>query len=467
MTSSILQDTSSSNSPTGQIARFVHQSRWRDFPAAVRHEALRAFVNWVGCAVGGASHPAVQRALPALSALSGAQACTVLGASRQLDPLNAALLNGLSASAYAFDDTHLATIAHPTAPTVAALLAYAEMHPVSGEDFLHALMLSNEVQCRLSLALAVPPAQCHLGLYMTGITGPAGVAAGVGKLMGLSAQQLVWAIGIGATQGSGLRATHGTLCGGFPPANAGRNGLLAAHLAQAGLTCHDDALGSKHGLLPVFGQPPNVAALTQGLGESYACMDVVAKPYPAGVLVHPIIDACLQIADAHAIPSEEIECIALQVHELGLGLTGNKAPKHAQDAQVSIYHWAAAVLHHRRAGLHEASEACVHDPAVVALRQRIEVTVADDLRADEARVIVTLRDGTRHEAAALPCLGSAQRPMSDAQLDAKLISQATDLFGPDGARQLATHCWNLPQAGDVRQAAPGFWGHDPRPLQRD
>lgn len=104
--------------------------------------------------------------------------------------LGAALLNGLSVSAHAFDDAHLETVAHPGAPTVAALLAHAEQYPVSGVDFLHALVLSCEVQCRLACALAVAPASCDLGWYMTGVTGAVGVAAGVGKLMGLSERQL-------------------------------------------------------------------------------------------------------------------------------------------------------------------------------------------------------------------------------------------------------------------------------------
>jgi 2-methylcitrate dehydratase PrpD len=368
------------------------------------------------------------------------------------------LLNGLSASVHAFDDTHVASIAHPTAPTVAALLAHAEQHEVAGAEFLHALILSNEVQCRLSCALAVPPAHCHLGLYMTGLTGAAGVAAGVGKLMGLSEQQLSWAIGLGAMQGAGVRASHASMSAGFVPANAARNGLLAAQLAANDFTCHDDALAARNGFLDVFGQPAHLDALTDRLGEHYECMNVVAKPFPAGVFIQPTIDACLGLVRAHAIRSSDIERIELQVHELAVGLTGKSEPQDAYDAQVSLYHWAAAALHHERAGLQEASNACVQDPAVAALRKRVVAKVANDLQRDEARVAVILRDGGRIEAAALPCIGSARRPMTDEQIEAKLIAQTTDLLGPERARELADYCWNLPTAEDVGRVAPGFWG---------
>ena len=242
---------------TLRLAQFVRQSKWSDLPSEVQQEAVRVFVNWVGCAYGGAQHDAVRSALAAVRELPTSEQCTVLGHAQRLDPLNAALINGLSASAHAFDDTHLSSIGHPSAPTVAALLAYAHMHSVSGQDFLHALVLTNEVQCRLSCALAVAPASCHVGIYMTGLTGAAGVAAGIGKLMKLTEQQLVWAMGIGAVQGGGFRATHASMCSGFIPANAGKNGLFAALLASKDFTCNDASLETHNGLLQVFANPPN------------------------------------------------------------------------------------------------------------------------------------------------------------------------------------------------------------------
>jgi 2-methylcitrate dehydratase PrpD len=443
---------------TQELARFVSQANWSDLLVPVQHEAVRSFVNWVGCAFGGCSHPAIDSASKALGDLSGSGQCTVLGRGLRMAPLDAALLNGLSASAYAFDDTHLQTVAHPTAPTVAALLAYAELHPVSGPDFLHALILSNEVQCRLSCAMVVPPAASHLGLYMTGLTGAAGVAAGVGKLMGLSERQLAWAIGIGAMQGAGFRASHGNMCGGFVPAIAGRNGLMAAQLAANNFTCHDDTLAAKNGFLDVYSDPPNFSALTERLGEHYECMNVVAKPFPAGIFTHPSIDACLHLVEAHRFNSSDIERVDVHVHELCVGLTGKREPQHAYDAQVSVYHWVAAVLFHRHAGLKQASDACVQDQRVVALRNRVAVKVGKGLLADEARVIVTLRDGRQLESSISPCVGSARRPMSDEQINAKLIAQTTDLLGVERANRLAEHCWGLLKTSDVQRAAPGFWG---------
>jgi 2-methylcitrate dehydratase PrpD len=276
--------------------------------------------------------------------------------------------------------------------------------------------------------------------------------------MGLPAQQLGWAMGIAAMQGGGLRASHGTMSCAFIPGNAGRNGLLAAHMAASKFTCHDDALGTTNGLLQVFGEPANPKALVDGLGVHFECMSVEPKPYPAGCLVHATIDACLELVRAHTFKSDEIARIELQVHELALGLTGRREPQHSYDAQASVYHWAAAVLHHKQASLKEASDACVRDPAIVALRGRVVASVADDLDADGARVVVTLRDGRRLKASVGPCLGSALRPMSDEQINTKFLAQTETVLSGQRTRQLADVCWDLASVNDVGQCAPGCWG---------
>lgn len=440
-----------------QLARYVTAARWADLPKHVQHEAVRAFVNWVGCAIGGATHPAVNSALAALSEISGPPQATVLARGKRMDMVHAALLNGLSAGAYAFDDTHLASIAHPTAPSVAALLALAETRQTGGPEFLLSLVLANELQCRLACALAVPPAQCHIGLYMTGLTGGIGVAAAAGKLLRLDERRLVWAMGIGAAQGSGFRATHASMCSGYVPAHAGRNGLLAALLAAKDFTCTEDALDARNGFADVFGAPANLAALTDRLGEHFECMNVAAKPYPAGCFIHPSIEACLELSQA-VVKADDIERLDLKVHRLALGLTGKPEPLHGYDAQVSVYHWAAAALIHRAAELPQASDECVRDVQVAALRKRVHPQVHESIAPDEAQATLTLTNGRTLQRHIRGCLGSAARPMSDAQIERKFLRQAEQILPPQRAQELAEQCWGIASAQEVGRIAPGVWG---------
>src|SRR5262245_24144785 len=110
---------------TRTLARYLVNSRWEDIPQRVRHEASRALLNWLGCAVGSCRHETVERALGALLPFSGAPQAAILGRAERMDVLNAALVNGISSHVLDFDDTHARTV-HPSAPVLPALLGYAE-----------------------------------------------------------------------------------------------------------------------------------------------------------------------------------------------------------------------------------------------------------------------------------------------------------------------------------------------------
>src|SRR5437763_884798 len=123
------------------LSHWLVASRSEDIAAPVRREAVRSLLNWVGCTVGGSRHEAVDIALAALAPFAGPAQATLLGRRERIDPLNAALLNGIASHVFDFDDTHLKTIIHPAGPVASAILALAEQRQVSGADFLHAFIL--------------------------------------------------------------------------------------------------------------------------------------------------------------------------------------------------------------------------------------------------------------------------------------------------------------------------------------
>jgi len=192
---------------TRTLARFIVKHRYGEIPEKVRHEAARSFLNWVGCAVGASRHETVERALAALSEFSGPREATVLGRGDKLDIMLAALMNGTTSHTFDFDDTHLKTVIHPSGPVASAILALAERKPVKGADFVHAFILGVETECRIGNA--VYPSHYDVGWHITATTGVFGAAAAAGRLIGLSEQQMVWALGIAATQSSGLREMFG------------------------------------------------------------------------------------------------------------------------------------------------------------------------------------------------------------------------------------------------------------------
>ena len=214
------------------LAQWVVSMKGSDIAPEVRREGLRTFVNWMGCAVGGASHETVDRALAAIDPFSGPRIATVIGRTEHLDAAHAALINGISSHVLDYDDTHLKTIIHPAGPVASALLALAEMRPMSGEDFLTALIIGIEVECRIGNS--VYPNHYDRGWHITGTAGVFGAAAAVGKAIGLSRLQMQWAFGLAATQASNLREMFGTMTKSFHPGRAAQNGMMSALLAEAG-----------------------------------------------------------------------------------------------------------------------------------------------------------------------------------------------------------------------------------------
>ena len=137
---------------TRTLARYLVGARYEDLPAVVRHEAARALLNWLGCAIGSARHETVECALAAIGPFSGPAQAAVLGRGERLDILNAALVNGISSHVLDFDDTHARAI-HPSAPVLPALIACAEWRPIRGKDLIHAFVLGVEAEERVGLSV--------------------------------------------------------------------------------------------------------------------------------------------------------------------------------------------------------------------------------------------------------------------------------------------------------------------------
>jgi 2-methylcitrate dehydratase PrpD len=436
---------------TRRLAAWAVSSRKEDVPAAIRREALRTVLNWTGCAVGGSRHETVEIAIRALKPFSGPAQASVLGRKERLDVLNASLMNGISSHIFDFDDTDLRTIVHPAAPVAPALLALAEYRPCSGADFLHALIVGVEVECRI--ANAVYPQHYDIGWHITGTVGPFGAAAAAGKLLGLSEQQMLWALGLAATQPVGLREMFGTMTKSFHPGRASQNGVMAAFLAQQNFTSSDQPIEAARGWANVLSTARDYRKITDNLGQQYQIAFNSYKPFPCGVVIHPAADGLLQLRAENRLTADRIDRIDLRVHPLVLELTGKKAPRTGLDAKFSIFHAVAAAMVYGRLDEPAFSDEAVRDPAVVALRGRVGATVDPAIAEDQVRIAVLLKDGRELDKFIEHAIGSARNPMTDAQLETKFKGLADGVLSAGRADRLIEFCWGLEQAPDAAQLA--------------
>ena len=437
---------------TEELAGFAVNFESQAIPSQVRHQAARCLVNWAGCALGGARHPALSRALTALQPFAGAPKATLIGRSERVDALHAALLNGISSHVLDFDDTHLATLIHPSGPVLPALLALTQHHRIDGRTFVDSIACGIEVECRIGLGIY--PAHYDIGWHITGTVGGFGAAAAAGRALRLDAQQMAWALGIAATQAGGLREMFGTMCKSLHPGRAAQSGLSAALMAAAGFTSSTRAIEAPRGFAHVLSTGQDFDAMRDGLGETWETLSNSFKPYACGLVIHPVIDGCISLRKHYGFDPQSIEGIVLHVNPLVLELTGKAAPQTGLEGKFSVYHSAAAVLIDGFASSRQYSDAAVRDPVATALRQRVVAEVDPSIRKDEARIEIRLRDGRVLTHHVVHALGSKERPMSDEDLSAKFRDLAEGVLPAAQVEEALALCWNadsLPDAAVIAE----------------
>ncbi len=308
---------------SARLAQFVAGTQWEQLPEAVRHESKRALVNFFATALAGCGDPALRAAEAVFARFRAGSACTVIGRAEGTDVLHAASLNAMSGNVFDYDDTHLPTIIHPTAPVAPALLALAQTRRLSGQQLLLAFVLGVEIECRLGNAIS--PGHYQRGWHITSTCGVFGAAAASARVLGLDDTRTLWALGNASAQSGGLVENLGSMAKSIGVGNAASNGLLSAFLAEQGFQGPQQPVEGPRGFLNVTGDKPDIESLTQGLGERWELMNNTYKPYPCGVVLNPVIEACLALRPK-APPLSGIRLVELTGHPLLRERTDRPAP---------------------------------------------------------------------------------------------------------------------------------------------
>jgi 2-methylcitrate dehydratase PrpD len=430
---------------TRNLARFVVDAGWKDIPEPVRHEARRALLNFFAVALAGCRAAPVETALASLVEFSDRKQATVIGRRERLDALGAAFLNAAGANVLDFCDTHLPTAIHPTAPVAPPLLALAERERITGAELITAFVLGVEVACRIGNAIS--PGHYARGWHITSTCGVFGAAAGVGRLLGLDEECMIWALGNASTQSSGLCECLGWPAKSISVGNAARNGLWSALLAAKGFEAPAEPIAGAQGFLNAMGEPPSWPSLSDGLGESWELMQNSIKPYPCGFVIHPVLDCVLDWRREH--PAVAVERVSVRGNPLLAQRADRPDVATGREAQVSAQHAVAVALLHGKAGLDQFTDACAREPAVVAMRRKVEVIRDAALSTIAAQVDLWTTDGSEYALSTVAARGSPGNPMSDRDIEAKLRTIAETWRPGHDIAPLIEAVWTLDRSGDV------------------
>jgi len=412
----------------------------RPLPPDVSRAARRTLLNVLGTAASAACSPAVTVLLAAAADQGSAGDVQVPGLARTLDPYWGALVTGTAAHLDDFDDTHLATVIHPGAATLATVLSLAPETEPSGAVFLGAFAVGCEAQLRIGNAIS--PAHYDHGWHITGTCGVFGAAVAASALMGLEAEAAARALSLAATMTLGHREAFGSMTKPLHAGKAAANGVLAARLAAAGLAGPPDPLGPG-GVLEVLATAVDRDALSRGWELELNTF----KTYPCGVVAHPAMDAAIAVSGQ--IDPAEITAITLRCHPLVPELMGTLHPADGLRSRFSARHGTAAGLLFGRAGLAEFSDEVATAPEVARLRALITLDPDPAVARDAAVLRIETRSADPVEIRVEHSRGSIARPLTDDELQDKVRALVAPVLGEKAADRIREAVDRLPLAADL------------------
>ena len=434
------------------LARFASGVRTEDLPADVTEQAVRCLVDWLGCTLGGSATPEGARVRAGIDALDpeGSRTAPIVGTSQRTSAASAALANGIAAHLLDFDDTFNPdrTTIHGSAPVWPAIAAASELVPVSGSTAVAAFVAGFEVQARIGVAAG--PGHYDVGWHVTGTVGHIGAAVATARLLGLSAEQTLAAMGTGATQSAGMKVVYGSMGKSLHAGKAAMDGLISGFLARDGFTSSAEPIEGHRGFLHLFSPNPIPERAVEGIGETWYLPRDGFKPYACGSLTHPPTQALLELRSEHGLTAADVESVDAHVHDYVKTTTGLAEPRTGLEGKFSIYHVLAVALADGAAFLDQFTDERVADPELVELRRRVHVHVDPEQTKDSARVALRLRDGRTLERHVPHNLGTPDNPMTDGQLDDKFKALAAPVLGRSRTEDLAGASWKFLELDDIR-----------------
>lgn len=387
----------------------------------------------------------------------GSGSCSVAGLTNGFSPVAAALANGTMAHSFEMDDRNTESMFHASSSVLAASLAVGEANQLNGADVLKAFIIGHEVASRV--ANAVIPESYEYGWHSQGWHPTLGSTAAVSVLLGSSAEQTTHALGLAATQASGLiECAFSSDAKPFHAGKAAMSGIVAGRLARHDYTGGVNALdGSSRarGYFDLLAEAPRVEAAMETLGSEWKIASRNGlKPHACAGDMHPGIDGVLTILAREKLSYEDIDAVEIHAFRIVPTHFNIAQPSSKIEALMSYQHAIAAALYFGQAGPQEYSTAAVKHPELARLRDLVSLHV--DPQIDQAfpkyygaRIVVVTRDGRRFEQVEPQPLGDPEHPMTLKDVERKTHTLLDELLGVEVASDVVRICNDVEHQDDL------------------
>ncbi len=416
----------------GELTQNLAAFALAPLPDTEAKEVMRlSMLDWAAVGLAGAHEPVARLLRAQAEGEAGAPEASLIGAQTRVPARMAALVNGATSHALDYDDTHFAHIGHPSVAVIPATLAVAEKVGATGAALQEAALVGAEASIRVGLWLG--RGHYQTGFHQTATAGAFGAAVAAGRLLGLSETEMTSAIGLVSTRASGLKSQFGTM---GKPLNAGlaaSNGAEAALLAARGFASYPDGLEGPQGFGETHHGAGDLTAL-DGLGRDWLVKTVQHKFHACCHGLHATLEALMRFEGDR----EAIGQITIATHPRWLRVCNIAAPRTGLEAKFSYAHVAALSLAgHDTARLESFDDSLTGDTNLSALRGRVDIVADDTLTEMQARVMLSLIDGSEQT-----LFHDLDVPVPMRDRTARIRAKATALLGEARAHTL----WDLIQS---------------------
>jgi 2-methylcitrate dehydratase PrpD len=448
---------------TRTLVHFSHTLNPRDLSGEVVERAKYLLLDYLGVTIAGSLMESSQPIYKMIARSSSSGSCSLFGAATQTSPESAALANGTAAHSVELDDTHQAGSIHPGVVMFSTAIALAEIQPdIACGQFVSAVVAGYEVAARLAMALQ-PKLHYELGFHPTPTCGVFGSAVTAGKLLHLSEEQMLSAVGIAGSMAAGSLEflADGTWTKRLHPGLAAQNGILAVKLAAQNFRGPATILEGRDGFLRAYSRNSKPNLVTQNLGKDFEIMRTSLKPHACCRYMQSPIDGLIELAVKHDIHPDQVARVEVAVLEAGWPLVclprkRKYSPTNVVDAQFSMPFGAAVALSDRAAGLDQFIGDRFHSPQIKNLMRK--VVLQKDKRIEKnfpeewpAIVQVHLQDGKRFEKRVRYPKGDPENPMTWQELSAKFHSLAVRVFPKTRCDQIIGSVREMNSPSDLRK----------------
>ena len=298
-------------------------------------------LDWFGVAIGGSRDPLVDILVgDALEEGAQGQSC-LLGRTERVTSAQAALINGAASHALDFDDVNKRVYGHASVAVAPVVIALAARSRSSGREAIEAFVIGYEVACQVGDMIG--PSHDEKGWHATATLGTFGATAAAAKLLGLNVEQTTMALGIAATQASGLKSMFGTMCKPLHAGRAAMNGLLAARWAAQGFTSNPQALECHQGFAATQSTTFKVNPLLR-VGDPFAVEGNLFKYHAACGLTHASIDATRALCDEHRFVADDVRRVRVHIPRIHLESCNIADPRTGLQVKFSVSHVIAMAI---------------------------------------------------------------------------------------------------------------------------